>query len=53
MEFTVFSLFSCILLAGYIVLVGYAGVEVIKRFIASSKSTTETEDPEDPEEQIE
>lgn len=51
MEFTVFSLFSCILLAGYIVLVGYAGVEVIKRFIASSKPTAE--DPEDPEEQIE
>lgn len=51
MEFTVFSLFSCILLAGYIVLVGYAGVEVIKRFIASSKSAAE--DSEDPEEQVE
>ena len=48
MEFTVFSLIACILLAGFIVLVGYAGVEVIKRFIASSKPTSE-----DPEEQIE
>lgn len=51
MEFTVFSLFACILLAGFIVLVGYAGVEAIKRFIASSKPTAE--DPEDSEEQIE
>lgn len=51
MEFTVFSLMSCILLAGFIVLVGYAGVVVIKRFIASSK--TMSEDLEDSEEQIE
>lgn len=51
MDFTVFSLIAYILLAGFIVLVGYAGIEVIKRFIASSKSTAEGS--EDLEEQIE
>lgn len=51
MEFTVFSLFSCILLAGFIVLVVYAGIKAIKGFIASSKSTAE--DLEDLEEPIE
>lgn len=51
MELTAFSLISYMLLAGFAILVGYAGIKMIKRLIAINKSTSEDfEDLEDFEE---
>lgn len=41
MELTAFSLISYMLLAGFLVLVGLAGIKVIKHFIVSNKSVSE------------
>lgn len=50
MELTAFSLISYMLLAGFLVLVGLAGIKALKRFIVSNKSVSEdSEDIEDSE----